>query len=162
MSPFRHRAPGAIGAALVDDRVTVGLIADGVHSHPASVRLAVAAKGADKIALVTDMMPAAGMPPGRYEFGGQPVIVEGMAAKREDGTLAGSVVTLDQAIRNVVRWTEASPAEALRMASEVPARLLGLPDMGRLATGCVADLVLFDGELNVETTIIGGRVVSPS
>ena len=70
---------------------------------------------------------AAGMPPGRYDFGGQPVIVEGMTAKREDGTLAGSVVTLDQAIRNVVRWTGATPAEAIRMASEMPARLLGLP-----------------------------------
>lgn len=159
MSRFTHRAPGAIGAGLVDDRATVGLIADGVHSHPASVRLAVAAKGAERIALVTDMMPAAGMPPGQYELGGQPVTVDGSSAKLADGKLAGSVVTLDQAIRNVVRWTGATPAEAIRMASEVPARLLGLAEMGRIAAGGVADLVLLDGELNVEATIVGGRMI---
>jgi N-acetylglucosamine-6-phosphate deacetylase len=159
MSPFRHRAPGAIGAGLVDDRVTVGLIADGVHCHPASIRLALAAKGAERIALVTDMMPAAGMPPGRYELGGQAVTVDGVSATLADGKLAGSIMTLDQAIRNVVSWTEATPAEAIRMASEVPARLLGLTDIGRMATGFVADLVLLDDELTVETTIVGGRVV---
>jgi N-acetylglucosamine-6-phosphate deacetylase len=159
MSPFRHRAPGAIGAALVEDRVTVGLIADGVHSHPASVRLAVRAKGAERIALVSDMMPAAGMPPGRYEFGGQPVTVDGAAARLENETLAGSVVTLDRAIRNVVRWTGATPAEAIRMASEAPARLLGLPGQGRITPAYAADLVLFDGTLNVEATIVGGQIV---
>jgi N-acetylglucosamine-6-phosphate deacetylase len=157
MSPFKHRAPGVVGAALVDDRVTVGLIADGVHCHPASVRLAVRAKGARRIALVSDMMPAAGMPPGRYEFGGRPVVVDGTSAKLADGTLAGSIVTHDQAIRNVVRWTEATPAEAIAMASEVPARLLSLEDLGRIAVGCMADLVLLDGSLCVESTIVGGR-----
>jgi N-acetylglucosamine-6-phosphate deacetylase len=158
MSPFAHRAPGVIGAALVDDRVTVGLIADGVHSHPASVRLAVRAKGIERIALVSDLMPAAGLPPGRYEFGGEPAIVDGETASRDDGTLAGSVVPLDQAVRNVVEWTDATPCDALRMASEVPARLLGLPDMGRIAPGNLADLVLLDKDLGIEATIIGGQV----
>jgi len=159
MSPFAHRSPGVVGAALIDDRVTVGLIADGVHSHPASVQLAVRAKGPTRIALVSDMMPAAGMPSGRYEFGGQPVQVEGAIAKRDDGTLAGSVVTLDQAIRNVAHWTDATIADALRMTTEVPARLLGLPDLGKIATGYLADLALFDDDLNLEATIIGGQVV---
>jgi N-acetylglucosamine-6-phosphate deacetylase len=158
MSPFGHRAPGVVGAALLDDRVTVGLIADGVHSHPESIRLAVRAKGPSRIALVTDMMPAAGMPPGKYEFGGQMVTVDGISATLKDGTLAGSVVTLDQAIRNVVAWTEASPAEAIGMASETPARLLGLIDTGRVEAGFVADLVLFDPDLKVEATIIGGQI----
>lgn len=159
MSPFEHRAPGAVGAGLVEERVTVGLIADGIHCHPASVRLAVRTKGAEGIALVSDMMPAAGMPPGNYELGGQAVVVDGTAARLNDGTLAGSIVTLDRALRNVVRWTEATPAEAIRMASEMPARLLGLTDAGKIANGCIADLVLFDHELNVEATIVGGEVV---
>jgi N-acetylglucosamine-6-phosphate deacetylase len=162
MSPFEHRAPGAVGAGLVDDRVTVGLIADGIHCHPASVRLAVQTKGVERIALVSDMMPAAGMPPGNYELGGQAVVVDEAAARLHDGTLAGSIVTLDQAIRNVVRWTDATPAEAIRMASEVPARLLGLVDAGQIAAGCPADLVLFDKDLNVETTLINGQIVYSS
>ena len=159
MSPFAHRAPGVIGAALVDDRVTVGLIADGIHSHPASVRLAVRTKGVERIALVSDLMPAAGLPPGRYEFGGESVTVDRETASRDDGTLAGSVVTLDQAIRNVVRWTDATPCDALRMASEVPARLLGLTDMGAIRAGNLADLILLDRDLRVEATIVGGQVV---
>lgn len=159
MSPFGHRAPGAIGAALVDPRVTVGLIADGVHSHPASIDLAVRAKGPARIALVSDLMQAAGMPPGNYELGGQTVIVDGSTARLPGGALAGSIVTVDQAIRNVVAWTDAAPAQAVQMASEVPARLLGLSDRGRLADGFAADLVLFDANLNVETTIIAGQFV---
>lgn len=159
MSPFGHRAPGSVGAALADDRVTVGLIADGAHSHPASLRLAFKAKGADRIALVSDMMPATGMPPGIYEFGGQKVRVDGTTAKLDDGTLAGSVVTLDQMVRNLVRWTGATTVEALRMASEVPARLLGLTDFGRIVPGAVADLVMFDSDLQVQATIVDGEVV---
>jgi N-acetylglucosamine-6-phosphate deacetylase len=158
MSPFTHRAPQAVGAALVDDRVTVGLIADGVHSHPASVELAFRTKGPERIALVSDLMPAAGMPPGRFRFGDQLVNVERGIASLNDGTLAGSVVTLDQAVRNVVHWTDASAADAIRMASEVPARLLDLTDVGKIAAGYLADLALFDDDLNVLATIVGGKI----
>src|SRR5215211_7260494 len=101
MSPFGHRAPGAIGAVLTDDRVTASLIADGVHSHPAALHLALRAKGPDRIALVTDMMAAAGMPPGAYELGGRPVIVDATSARLADGTLAGAVVAMDESIRNL-------------------------------------------------------------
>jgi N-acetylglucosamine-6-phosphate deacetylase len=159
MSPFGHRAPGVIGAGLVDDRVTVGLIADGVHSHPASLQLAVRAKGADRIALVSDIMPAAGMPPGVYLFGGQQVTVDGRSARLADGTLAGSITTLDQALRNIVCWTDATPVDALRMAGEVPARTLGLSDRGRIVTGAIADIALFDDDLTVRVTIARGRIV---
>ena len=159
MSPFGHRAPGVIGAGLVDDRVTVGLIADGVHSHPASLQLAVRAKGADRIALVSDIMPAAGMPPGVYLFGGQQVTVDGRSARLADGTLAGSITTLDQAVRNIVCWTDATPVDALRMAGEVPARTLGLSDRGRIVTGAIADIALFDDDLTVRVTIARGRIV---
>ncbi len=157
MSPFLHRAPGAIGAALTDDRVTVGLIVDGVHTHPASVDLALRAKGVERVVLVTDAMAAAGMNPGTYELGGRRVLVDETSARLEDGRLAGSILTLDQAIRNVVRWTGTSPADALRMASEVPARLLGLERVGRLVVGFDADLALFDGDLRVQATIVKGQ-----
>jgi N-acetylglucosamine-6-phosphate deacetylase len=158
MSPFGHRAPGAIGAALTDDRVTVGLIADGVHAHPASLRLALRAKGARHIVLVSDMMAAAGMPPGAYALGGQRVIVDGTSARLADGTLAGSLLTMDQAVRNMVRWTDATPADALRMASIVPAALLGLADHGPIRVGAAANLVLLDDDLRVRVTIINGDI----
>jgi N-acetylglucosamine-6-phosphate deacetylase len=159
MSPFEHRAPGAIGAALVDDRVTIGLIADGVHSHPASLRLAVRAKGVERIALVTDMMSAAGMPPGRYALGGQDVIVDGLSARLADGTLAGSLLTMDQAVRNMVQWADVTREDALRMASERPAALLGMENLGRIAVGAAADLVLLNNDFSVRATIINGEVV---
>lgn len=159
MSPFGHRAPGAVGAALLDDRVAVGLIADGIHAHPASLALALRAKGAGHIALITDMMAAAGMPPGTYALGGQRVIVDGTSARLADGTLAGSLLTMDQAVRNMVRWTDATPAAALRMASEVPARLLGSTYLGTIREGVAADLVLLDSELRVRMTIVEGEVV---
>lgn len=159
MSPFGHREPGAIGAALLDDRITVGLIADGVHTHPASLQLAVRAKGVRHIALVTDMMAAAGMPPGRYALGGQDVMVDRASARLVDGTLAGSLLTMDRAVRNMVQWTDATTIDALRMASKVPARLLALARMGRIREGNDADLVLLDEDLHVQMTIIKGEIV---
>jgi N-acetylglucosamine-6-phosphate deacetylase len=159
MSGFAPRAPGAMGAALVDDRVTAGLIADGVHSHPAAVRLAVRAKGPARIVLVSDAIAGAGMPPGVYELGGVDVTVDGTQARLRDGTLAGSVLTLDQAVRNVVAWTGCGVADACRMASETPARVLGLGAKGRLAPGCDADLVLLDDDLRVLATLRDGREV---
>lgn len=159
MSPFTHRAPGVIGAALTDDRVSVGLIADDSHSHPASLRLALRAKGPERIALVSDMMAAAGMPPGRYQLGGQPVDVAASAARLADGTLAGAVLTLEQGVRNMVRWTDATPAVALQMATETPAQLLGAADRGRLAVGGRADIALFDDALRLRETIIAGQTM---
>ena len=156
MSAFGHRAPGAAGAALVDDRVTVGLIADGIHAHPAAIRLACRAKGSEGVALVSDMMTAAGMPPGSYALGGRPVTVDTTSARLADGTLAGSILTLDQAVRNVIAWAGVEPASAIRMASEVPARVLGLCDRGTIAPGLAADLTLFDHDLAVVATIVNG------
>jgi len=161
MSPLGHRAPGAVGAALADERVTVGLIADGVHVHPVALRLAWLAKGPERIALVSDMMAAAGMPPGEYRLGPQAVLVDQTSARLGDGTLAGSILTLDRAVRNVVRWLDLPVAVALRMATETPARLLGLADRGRLVAGARADLALFDADLAVTATVIGGSLSEP-
>jgi N-acetylglucosamine-6-phosphate deacetylase len=159
MSGFSHRAPGSAGAALVDDRVTVGLIVDGVHCHPASVRLAVKTKGAERVALVTDSIAGAGMGPGVYQLDGQDILVDETLAKLPDGKLAGSVLSLDQAVRNVIAWAGSSVSEACRMASEVPARILGLESKGTLAPGKDADLVLLDEQLHVSATFRDGDVV---
>jgi len=159
MSPFGHREPGAIGAALTDDRITVGLIADGVHSHPASLKIAFRAKGTGHIALISDMMSAAGMPLGTYALGGQQVIVGDTSARLADGTLAGSLLTMDRAVYNMVYCTDATIIDALCMASEVPARLLGLRSLGHIREGNDADLVLLDADLRVRMTIIKGEIV---
>ncbi|HVX95060.1 MAG TPA: amidohydrolase family protein, partial [Polyangia bacterium] len=152
------RAPGSEGAALTDDRVTVGLIADGVHAHAAALALARRAKGWARVALVTDAVAAAGCPPGTYALGGAPVVSDGVAARRPDGTLAGSTLTLDRAVRFMIDHAGASAEEALSMASAVPARVLGRDDLGRLAAGCVADLTLWSGAMEVEATYVAGRL----
>jgi N-acetylglucosamine-6-phosphate deacetylase len=159
MSPFTHRAPNAAGAALTDDRVVAGLIVDGIHTDPLSVRLAIRAKGVDGIVLVTDMMSATGLSPGDYTLGGKKVKVDTTSARLEDGTLAGSIITMDDAVRNTATWGGVTVAEALAMATEVPARLLGSATTGRLAAGMDADLVLFDRDLRVQATYVRGRQV---
>src|SRR5262249_60129137 len=146
-----------VGPPRADARVPVGRIADGVHCHPASVRLAVRAKGPGAVALVTDAIAGAGMEPGVYKLDGQDILVDETLAKLPNGKLAGSVLTLDQAVRNVVEWTGTSVAEACRMASEIPARVLGLRSKGRLVAGCDADFVLLDDSLHVLATFREGR-----
>jgi N-acetylglucosamine-6-phosphate deacetylase len=157
MSPFGHRSPGVVGAALADDRVTCGLIADGVHVHDASMRIAVRAKTPSRIALVTDAMAAAAMGPGTYALAGKTVTVDATSARLADGTLAGSILTMDAAVRNAVAFGN-SLADSLRMASAVPARVLGLSSKGRLAAGADADLVLLDDALGVRATIVAGEI----
>ena len=158
MRPFQHREPGSVGAALTDDRLIVGLIADGVHAHPAALALARRAKGWERVVLVTDAVAAAGQPPGTYQLGGAPVVSDGVSARRPDGTLAGSTLTLDRAVRVMIERAGARPEEALSMATQVPARVLGRDDLGRLAVGCVADLVLWNAAMEVEATYVGGRL----
>lgn len=157
MSQLDSRAPGAVGAALVDERVTVGLIADGIHTHPATLRLTARAKGTPGIALVSDMMAAAGMPPGTYSLNDIPVSVDATSARLADGRLAGSILTMDAAVRGMVAWGGVSVPDALTMATETPARLLGLDDLGTLASGARADLVVLSPDLAVTETWIGGR-----
>lgn len=159
MSQLDSRAPGMVGAALVDEQVTVGLIADGIHTHPAALALTARAKGTTGIALVSDMMAAAGMPPGVYSLNDIPVYVDETSARLDDGRLAGSILTMDTAVRNMVAWSGVSIADALSMASIVPAQLLGLRDIGIIAPGNQADLVVLDADLQViETWVAGERV----
>lgn len=156
MTSIHHRSPGAMVAALTDERITAGIIPDGVHTHPAMLRLAVDAKGPDRILIVSDMMTAAGLAPGAYGLGGQQVIVDEDSARLADGTLAGSIVTMDTAVRNLVGWSHASLADALHMATAVPARVIDEQHRGVLRAGAFADITVWDSNLRVEETIIAG------
>ncbi len=159
MSPFHHRAPGAAGAALFDDRVVALAIADGIHVHPAAFAVALRAKGLDRLGLVTDAIAGAGLGPGPTTLAGQAVTIDGTGARLRDGTLAGSSLTLDQAVRNAALFASLSPGEAVHLASEVPARVLRLgPGSSPFAPGSPADLVLLDEQLTVQATFVGGRL----
>jgi len=158
MSPLHHRAPGVVGAALTDDRVTVMLIADGVHVHPAALNVALRAKGPERIALVTDAIAAAGAPPGRFALAGVEVISDGKSARLADGTLAGSTLTMDRAVRMISGVAGARLEDALAMASSVPAAAIGLADTGRIAVGRSADLTLWSAALEVTATIVAGAI----
>ena len=158
MTSIHHRAPGAMVATMVDDRVTAGLIPDGVHSHPATVRLAIRTKGFDGIVIVSDMMAACGMGPGTYPLGSKTVIVDDESARLEDGTLAGSILTMDQALRNLVNWSECATAEAIHMMTAVPARLLSDASRGRLVLGARADIAVWDDALQPVATMVGGEL----
>lgn len=158
MSTLGHREPGLPGA-LLTSAVPCGLIADEVHLHPAMIRLAYRIKGASGITLVTDAMAAMGMGPGRYLLGGQEVFVDQISARLTDGRLAGSILTMDQAVRNMMAITGCSLAEVVAMASTTPAAVLGLRHKGRIAPGCDADLVVLDQALKVKQTWVAGRLV---
>jgi N-acetylglucosamine-6-phosphate deacetylase len=158
MRPFHHREPGVIGAALADERVTTELIADGVHVHPAALALAHAAKGARGVALVTDAMQAAGLPDGDYALGARAIVVAGGEARTAAGALAGSMLTMDRAVRVAVEEAGIPLMDALTMASATPAALLGLGDSaGRIAPGARADLVVLDAQLHAIGTMVGGQ-----
>jgi N-acetylglucosamine-6-phosphate deacetylase len=163
MPPLHHREPGLIGALFDHTHARTGLIADGIHAHPLMLRLAFRLLGAERIVLVTDAMSAMGMPPGRYTIGGQTVVVDKTSARLENGTLAGSILSMDQAVRNMVSLGVCSLPEALRMASQTPAEALGLGgSLGRLLPGYPADFVLLDENLAVQGVFVGGRLAYAS
>jgi N-acetylglucosamine-6-phosphate deacetylase len=160
MPPLAHREPGLAGALLTDPSVTVGIIADGVHLHPALAAMIWKARGPAQVNLVTDAMAALGMPPGEYRLGERDVISDGKAVRLADGRLAGSVLSLDQAVRNLVECAGCRPAEAIGSVTTVPASVLGLAEShGRIAPGRRADLTLMDDELHVVATVVAGEVV---
>ena len=182
MPDMSHRAPGPIIAAAERDDVVVELIADGVHVHPAMVRLAFHLFGSERIALISVSMRACGLGNGTFDLGGQEVLVEGRVAKLADGTISGSVTDLADCVKTAVCSMGIGPWDVIRAATSVPARVLGLdrprdelrvcdesePERqgaagahhvarGRIEAGFLADLVLFDSNMNVQQVILRGK-----
>ncbi len=156
MRPHHHRDPGVVGAALTQAQVTCSIIADLVHLHPAVITLVAGLKGWPRTALITDAIAAAGATRPQVTLGDRSVQVVDGAPRLEDGTLAGSVLQMDQAVRNVAstgqRWDD-----AVRMASTTPAALLGL-DQGEVRAGQRADLAILNRDLAVTAVVVGGKV----
>ncbi|MEW2510977.1 N-acetylglucosamine-6-phosphate deacetylase [Streptomyces sp. NPDC046870] len=164
MPALNHRSPGPIAALLEDERVTVELINDGVHLHPAALELAFRHAGADRVAFITDAMDAAGTGDGRYMLGPLEVEVsEGVARLVEGGSIAGSTLTLDRAFQRAVTVDKLSVEDAVTALSANPARLLGLSDrVGSLEPGKDADLVLLDADFALKGVMRQGEwVVAP-
>lgn len=154
MSPLDHRAVGVPGAILTDHRPTVEMIADGIHLSPALLTLIVEARGADNVALITDAVSVAGLADGEYEFYEfikRKVIVANDAVRLENGTLAGSTLTMERAVRNMVTLARCSWPDAIRMATLTPARIAGLDDRkGQLVPGADADVLALDNNGTVQ------------
>lgn len=160
MDSLHHRAPGLVGAALTMEALDCQLIADTIHVHPAVLHLVVRAKGVDRVLLVTDAMSAAGMPDGDYILGNLAVAVRGGVPRIADGTLAGSTLTMERAVANMMAAAGLPLEAAWRMGSAVPARALGLGHRkGAIAVGMDADLTALDDAFRVRLTLVGGQVV---
>jgi N-acetylglucosamine-6-phosphate deacetylase len=158
MTPMSHRAPGLPGAVLAREEVTVELICDGYHVHPSMCRVAMAAKGPEGVMAITDATSGAGLALGSTaRLGGRAIEIREHAAFLEDGTLAGSTLTMDRAFRNVVTSFGGSLVDAATVCSTSPARALGLSGFGVLSEGTAADLVVLDRSFHVVLTLIGGR-----
>jgi len=161
MSGFHHRKPGVVGAVFDSPGVTAEIIADGVHLHPSALRLVFSRKSEDKICLITDSIMATGMGDGIYSMGNLKIEVRGNEVRLlENRVLAGSVLTLNRAVKNVIEWIGVPVNQAVNMASLNPARVLGLDkEIGSIQNGKYANLAIFDKEFNVIETILGGKFV---
>ena len=163
MNPIKGRELGLAAVLLTESRLIAGLIADGIHVHPRMVWLAYQLKGSKSLILMTDSSAVTGLPPGTYNFRNRQITTDGVSARLPDGTLVGSILTLDRAVRNVIQFTGCSLAEAVYMASAGPATLVGLEKhKGVLEVGADADVVILNSAFEVVSTIIGGKLVYTS
>jgi len=160
MRPLDHRDPGIIAEVLTDSRLSGDIIADGIHLDPTIVELFLKAKGVDGAVLITDAISATGMPDGRYRLGTFEVEVKNGRCLA-DGKLAGSVLTMDRAVRNVMHFTHWDLQQAIRLATLNPARVAGFTDRGKLEAGAVADFVVLSPSGEVRNTVIDGEVSEP-
>ena len=159
MRSFSHRDPGILGAVLTAPEIWAELIADGVHVSPAAINLCIQCKSARRILLISDAVSATGMPEGQYRLSDIEITLSGGICRTREGQLAGSTLTQDQALRNMVRWSHLPLEAVLGMLTRNPAQSLGIAESkGTLAEGRDADMVLLDRNLRVNTTIIQGEV----
>jgi len=158
MPPLHHRQPGVLGAVLYFDQIVAQLIADGVHVHPVVMAILLRVKGVERVALVSDAAPLAGLPDGEYEWEHKPVFVRDGTCRLADGTLASAHALLDTGVRNLVELVGMPLERALVPATSVPAQVLGLRK-GRLTPGYDADIVLLDGNLQPVLTLVRGQTV---
>jgi N-acetylglucosamine-6-phosphate deacetylase len=158
MTPLLHRSPGVVGAVLESDDVAAELVCDGVHVHPGAMRSAIAAKGAARMMAITDGTAGSGLPEGtRSTLGGRTITV-GDVARLEDGTIAGSVLTMNRAFERLIGLVGVTPVDAAIMCATTPARELGLHGHGVIAEGAVADIAVLDRNYGVLQTWIGGGI----
>ncbi|MFB7159129.1 N-acetylglucosamine-6-phosphate deacetylase [Lysinibacillus sp. NPDC056232] len=159
MRPFHHRDPGVVGGVLLLEEMKAEIIVDFIHMHKDAVSMAYRLKGADGIILITDAMRAKGMPYGDYDLGGQMVHVSESGAHLSNGALAGSVLKMDQAVRNMQLITNCSLEELVKMSSYNAAKQLKLANKGQIAQGFDADVVILDEHLMLQQTIKAGKVI---
>nr|WP_318469301.1 N-acetylglucosamine-6-phosphate deacetylase [Photobacterium leiognathi] len=157
MSGLHHREPGCAGAVLFHDMLAE-LIADGIHVHPVMMQLAYRMKGYQQLALITDCMRAGGLSDGKYQLGAQMITVTNGEARTDDGSLAGSTCSLDQALRNMIMLAGAPEWEAVQMATSVPAKYVGIDDkLGFIKPGYNASFALLDPQFQIQATLIDGQ-----
>ena len=159
MSPLHHRNPGLVGAALERDEVFTEMVCDGVHVHPAVISTVISAKGAERFIPVSDGLQGAGMQEGEFFLGGQHVTVREGVARLDSGTIAGSITTMDHILQFLVNRVGWDLGEALTMVATTPADGLEVTIIGRIAQGAVADLTVLSPELEVQMTLVEGKVV---
>jgi len=160
MPPLHHREPGLAGAVLGSEEVAAEIVCDGHHVHPTMLRAALASKGPARTMAITDGTAGSGLPAGsRGTLGGRPITVRDSAAFLDDGTLAGSILTMDRAFRLLVETVGVSLVDAATLCATTPARELGLHDLGRIAAGALADLAVLDERLHVVQTWVAGELV---
>ena len=158
MTPLTHRNPGVVGAIMSHDQVYAELILDGIHVSFPAAKVLLKAKGLDKVMLITDSIEASGLPDGQYKLGNQPVYVKDNAARLKDGTLAGSILALNDAVKNAYKNLDLTIYEAVNLASYKTAKNLNLIDLGEIAVNKTADIIMFDDDIRVDFAMVDGKI----